>query len=869
MSLSTGDRLGPYEIVAAIGAGGMGAVYRARDTRLGRDVAIKVSQEKFGERFEREARVISSLNHPNICHLYDVGDNYLVMELIEGQTLADRIKQGAIPLEESLAIARQIADALEAAHEKGITHRDLKPGNVMVTEDGSVKVLDFGLAKVANVTPASGSDPELSPTISMHATQAGVILGTAAYMAPEQARGKNVDKRADIWAFGVVLFEMVTGKKPFAGEDLTDTLARVVRDEADLGAAPLELRPLLEKCLEKDPRKRLRDIGGIGPLLEIGRLKAAPRAAVRSTGRLWPGIAAALAVAAGVAVWAPWRTEPAPQLARFEVAIPENLTMTNAPPQLSPDGRHLSFSAESGGVTQVWIRSLDTLEARPLPGTENVRGMAFWSPDSRSIAFSSGQPATLKRMEIDAGLPQRLCNTASTGGAWGSQGVIVFVQPDGLYRVSETGGECSLLVTFDVTRGETGIDLPDFLPDGQHFLYRRTSAQNENNGIYVGSIDAEPGQQDPTVFLATASPAVYAPSPNGASGYILSSQDSTLLARPFDPDRLAFTGAAVPVAANIGSRLGSFSVSGNGTLAYRAGAGLSGILQITVLDREGHPVATVGGVGNNLEPAFSREGTQVAVVSAATSRDIWLYDFTGKAATRFTVHPATDDSPVWSPDDRYLVFRSDREGGVRNLYRKAASNAGSEELLLKSAQQKLPTDWSLDGRFLLFTSADPTTGDDLWYLPLDGAGGKPDEPQPYLKTEFNEAGARLSPDGRFVAYHSNASGSSEIYVRTFPDPSGGQWTISANGGTRPHWRRDGRELYYTAGNTMMAVAVTLEPTFHAAPPRELFTMTPGPSGFDVDAAGERFVKAVDTINVAGGPASSVTVVLNWQAALER
>ncbi len=888
MGMNLGDKLGHYEIVAAIGKGGMGEVYRAHDSRVGRDVAVKVSEQRFGERFEREARAIASLNHPNICMLFDVGPNYLVMELVEGQTLWERIKEGAIPLEESLNIARQIADALEAAHEKGIVHRDLKPGNVIVKEDGSVKVLDFGLAKVAP-TSRSASDndnPELSPTISMAATQAGVILGTAAYMAPEQARGKPVDKRADIWAFGVVLYEMVTGEKLFKGEDLTETLAAVVMKDPDLSSAPLELRPLLAKCLEKDPRKRLRDISGVDALLEVGRkeaqlaesqlqAKALPTAEARRSW-LWPVVAGVLAAGVAVALWAPWSTEPAPpEVVRFEVPIPENLRMTNAPPQLSPDGRFLSFVAESNGQAQVWIRPLDTLEARPLAGTESVVGAANWSPDSRSIVFSSGTPPKLKRVDIEGDLPQTLCD--SGGGAWGSLGVIVTYASGVLGRVSENGGECTALVTIDAAQGDSDVGFAYFLPDGEHFLYKRTSTQPARNGIYVGSINAEPGQQDLTILMPTSSAALYAPSPNtgqnSGAGYILFSEDSTLMARPFDPDRRAFTGPAVPLAANIGSRTGSYAVSDNGTLAYRAGAGLTGVLQITVLDRQGQPVATVGGVGNNTEPSFSRDRTRVVVsnkpLSPTDTTDIWLYDLARNAPTRFTFDPANDIYAVWSPDDSYLIFSSDREGGVANLYRKAASNAGNPELLLQSGEPKKPTDWSLDGRFLLFTKADPTTGNDLWYLPLDGPNGAPGEPQPYLATEFDEDWARLSPDGRFVAYSSDASGSREVYVRTFPDPSGGLWTISTGFGLNPHWRGDGRELFYTIRNRMMAVPVTLESTFQFGAPQPLFTMPGGPGSFDVDAGGERFIKAVDTTLGAELPQAPITVVLNWQAALER
>ncbi|HYV61929.1 MAG TPA: protein kinase, partial [Bryobacteraceae bacterium] len=432
MPLAAGDRLGPYEILAPLGKGGMGEVYRARDTRLGREVAIKVSAEQFSERFEREAKAVAALNHPNICSLFDVGPNFIVMELVEGPTLAERIAEGPISLDEALHVAGQIADALQAAHDNAIVHRDLKPGNVKIKPDGAVKVLDFGLAKVGS--PSAASQSENSPTLSMAATQAGMILGTAGYMSPEQARGKPVDKRADIWAFGVVLYEMLTGKRLFEGEDVVETLAAVVHKEPDWKLAPPRVQGVLQRCLVKDPKKRLRDISGVGLLLEQGEPKKS-----RGSNRilLWAGwAAAAVAIAAAVFVWAPWRTPPAPELVRFQVPPPEKATFQNAPPVLSPDGKKLAFIANAG-TQMVWVRSFDTLEARPLPGTEGAAAALFWSPDSRSIAYwYTPAPFKLKRVEVAGGPPQTLCETPASpaSGAWSPDGVIVF-HNTGLVRV--------------------------------------------------------------------------------------------------------------------------------------------------------------------------------------------------------------------------------------------------------------------------------------------------------------------------------------------------------------------------------------------------------------------------------------------------
>jgi Tol biopolymer transport system component len=715
----------------------------------------------------------------------------------------------------------------------------------------------------------------------MAATQAGMILGTAGYMSPEQARGKPVDKRADIWAFGVVLYEMLTGQRLFEGEDVVETLAAVVHKEPDWKLAPARVQGVLQRCLVKDPKKRLRDISGVGLLLEQGEPKKS-----RGSNRilLWAGwAAAAVAIAAAVLVWAPWRTPAVPELVRFQVPAPEKATFQNAPPVLSPDGKKLAFIVNTG-TTMVWVRSLDTLEARPLPGTEGAAAALFWSPDSRSIAYwNPPAPFKLKRVEVAGGPPQTLCETPAdpSSGAWSPDGVIIF-HNRGLLRVPAGGGDCTPLTTLDTARGDSGHRFPSFLPDGRHFVYLREAGKPENTGIYVGSLDAKPEQQSSKRVLATDGPAIYAPVPGSKTGYLLFRREGTLMAQPFDHGRLELAGDAVPAAEQVGggnaATGGYFSASATGALAYRNGAaGGAGNLQLTIFDRQGKVAGTAGELGNYTEPAFSPDGTQVAFVrfdnTTVGTGDIWLHEFARGTTTRFTFDPAQDRLPVWSPDGKQIIFSSERDGG-RNLYRKVATGAGTEELVFKSNEPKQPTDWSRDGRFLLFTNTDPKTNDDIWVLPLGQAVSPSAKPEVFLKTEFREAQAKFSPNGRFVAYTSDSSGTPEVYVQPFPNPSGGKWMISKGGGQQPHWRGDGKELFYRvgggAGATLMAVDITLAPAFKAGIPKMLFQSPVGNTTWDVTADGQKFVRAVQpTAAASGAPPEPITVVLNWAAGLKR
>ncbi|HSR06836.1 MAG TPA: protein kinase [Bryobacteraceae bacterium] len=891
MPLSAGTKLGPYEILTPIGKGGMGEVYRARDPRLNRDVAIKVSAQSFSERFEREAKVIASLNHPNICHLYDVGPDYLVMELVEGTTLADRIKEGAIPLEESLAIARQIADAIEAAHEKGITHRDLKPGNVMIRPNGLVKVLDFGLAKMGG-TPTAHSDN--SPTVTIGMTEAGVILGTASYMSPEQAKGKEVDTRSDIYAFGLVLYEMLTGKRLHQGETTTEVLASVIREDPDWEKVPLQVQRLLRRCLEKDPQKRLRHIGDVMALVDdaavSGAMPAAPPAATKNR-LLWPSVAVAgIAVAAvAAAVWAPWRTPSNVQAIRFQIESTDNAKfIPGGFPAVSPDGRWVVFPGTgSDGVTRQWIRGLDSVEVRPLTGTEspnNLPAPVFWSPDSRFIAFSTGaggaSPGQLKKLDISGGPPQTLCDVASAipGGAWNRDGVIVFGSNNGaLTRVSAAGGIAAPITVLDAARKESQHRWPQFLPDGRHFIYFRNSATPEFRGMYVGSIDAKPEQQSLKPLLLTDRQAVYSVPANGGPGRLLFLRDSTLFAQTFDPGRLELTGEAVPVADQVSSfvpaNAGLFSVSETGVLAYRVGPGGS-LDQLTWFDKQGKPAGTLGGMGSYGNAAISPDGARVAAVQYDTqlgNSNIWVMDIARGTSTRLTFNQGSDDNPVWSPDGKTIAYRSNH-GGHADLYQKPADGSGEERLLLKSDQDKTPTSWSHDGRFLLYASVDIKTRDDLWVLPVDGV----QKPYPFLRTEFREGAGSFSPDGRWIAYASDESGSPEIYVRPFSptasggSASGGKWLVSNGDGVLPRWRGDGKELFYIALSQFqqMAVDVTADKTFQAGVPRRLFTAPQFLFSYSVSSDGKRFL--FPAIGGAGANAQTpFTVVTNWQAALKK
>jgi serine/threonine protein kinase/Tol biopolymer transport system component len=871
-SLQPGQCLGPYRIEGFLAAGGMGEVYRATDNRLHREVAIKVSAARFSERFEREARVIASLNHPNICTLYDVGPNYLVMEYVEGPTLAERIHQGPIPTASVLDIARQMTAALEAAHQRLIVHRDFKPGNVKIRHDGTVKVLDFGLAKLPPAQTGASAHSDDSPTLTIAATQAGVLLGTAAYMSPEQARGEPVDKRGDVWAFGVVLWEMLTGKRLFQGKTTSDVLAAVIRDEPDLRQVPAKVRPLLKRCLEKDPQKRLRDIGdAMGIIESTPSSESATRPASSRLVWILTAVAAVLAVALAALSFIHFHeTPPRAEVIRFQIPGPRAHNFIPAP-WMSPNGRMIAFSAQGpAGRNVLWVRSLDAVDARALAGTEDAGDRSFWSPDSRFIGFTA--QGKLKKVAASGGPVEVLCDTPGLlpSAAWSPNGVIIFgSQGHGLMRVSESGGALSPLTVFDPSR-ESLHGSPAFLPDGRHFIYSRVSARAEYSGLYIGSLDASPEQQGSRRVMAALSSATYARSVDADLGYVLFVRDGVLMAQPFNNRRMEMAGEAVRIADGFdqsGQR--AFSVSENGVLAYRTGNTFP-TTQLSWFDRTGKTLGPVAEAGKYNSVALSPDGTRMAVSKGSGLMDIWVYEFVHGHSQRLTFEPARHFMAVWSPDGSRIAFTSN-PAGIFDLYQKASSGVGNEDLLLQSNEAKYPYDWSSDGRWLLYgVLAGPLN---LWLLPLVGDDRKP---MHYLTSQYNQSQARFSPDGRYVAYTSDETGKNEVYVQPLPQPSGGKWPVSKGGGNQPLWRRDGKELFYvSADSKMMAVDVSTTPVFSSGNPKALFAApvwggatSPNVTRYGVTPDGKRFLINTLTADTAA-PASPITVVLNWQIGLKK
>jgi len=897
MTVAAGTRLGPYEIIAPVGAGGMGEVYRARDTRLGRDVAVKVLPSSYADnkerlqRFEQEACAAGALNHPNILSIYDIGTHngspYVVSELLEGETLRERLNGSVLPSRKAIDYARQIAHGLAAAHEKGILHRDLKPENLFLTKDERVKILDFGLAKLTGA--ADGQAQTEIPTRRID-TDPGVVMGTVGYMSPEQLQGKAVDHRSDIFSFGAIFYEMLSNRRAFHGESAAETMSAILKeDPPDLSETNKNIAPALERvvhhCLEKNREARFHSASDLAFALEA--LSAATTISGQTVTAIapvwerpkrrerlvWIGATALLGLALLTAlpfVIAYFRnTGPTEGHAtRFFVFPPEKATMLGGGQHISPDGLRLIFAGNGAdGKRLLWTRQLDSLTIQLLPGTEDASN-PFWSPDSRVVGFFAAG-SKLKKIDFTGGPAQTLADVqGSGGGTWNRDGVIVFARSfsDGLYRVAATGGSSAQVTTLDESRKEIGHLWPYFLPDGRHFLYLARSAQKQNTGIYVGTLDS---QERKLLVNADSSPA-YAP-----PGFLLFLRERTLMAQSFDANKLQLSGEPFPVAEQLGYNLVTgrafFSVSQTGVLTFLSSN--SPNTQLVWIDRGGKQLAPIGSpvadTGVRLSPdekrlAVSRLDPQTA------SADIWLIDLARNNPSRFTFDPANESAPVWSPDGTRIVFASNRDG-VSNMYQRLSNGAGNDEVLLKSAQPTGPHDWSPDGKIILFGMISPKTGADLWLLPLFGD----QKPAPFIQTEFIETQARFSPDGRWIAYTSNESGSYQVYIQSFPT-SGGKWQVSTSGGAQPQWRRDGKELFYLAPDRkIMAVEVNgAGPTFVSGIPKPLFeahvsTIFPGGGGaiyYSVTGDGQRFL--VNTLAGDSMPAP-FTVVLNWTAGLKR
>jgi Tol biopolymer transport system component len=882
MTLSAGTRLGPYEILSPIGAGGMGEVYKARDTRLERDVAIKVlpshlsASEEMRQRFEREAKAISQLSHAHICALYDVNregeTEYLVMEHLEGETLADRLSKGPLPLEQTLRYGMEMADALDKAHRQGIVHRDLKPGNVMITKSG-VKLLDFGLAKA--VAPAAQSGATSLPTMAgtaQNLTEAGTILGTFQYMAPEQLEGKEADARSDIFAFGALLYEMATARKAFSGTSQASLIGSILRDDPTTISEIAPMMPpafnrVVKTCLAKDPEDRFQTAHDVKLQLqwiaEGGSLAGVPAPVVarrKNREKLAWAVAAVAVLAAALATLGYVRRAPVPPLtARFDIAAPEDLIAIDMP-RVSPDGRTIAFNAtDASGKTRIWVRPLNALSARALEGTDGTT-RPFWSPDSRFLGFFA--EGKLKKVDVTGGPPQKVCDAPSgADGSWSSEGVILFdgITGDPIQRVSATGGTSVVEVKPDASRKETQVAWPEFLPDGHHFIYMANGQKPEDNMYRLGSLGSKESKPvAPAQTLIT-----YAP-----PGYLLFVRDKTLVAQRFDLKSLKTVGEPAPVAEKIGTDavgLARFSVSRNGVLAYRSGDSGNRLLW---LDRSGKELETASGTAENGNPALSRQGDRLAFQVAdprSGKLDVWVRDLVRGVSSRFTFSAGSNFCPLWSPDGSRIVFTSETEGSS-SLVEKPASGQGEEKILLKSDEGRvIASDWSRDGKYIAY-SLRGKGGWDILVLPTSGDG----KPIPVLRTPFNELWPSFSPDGRFIVYQSNESGRAEVYVQTFPNATG-KWQVSTAGGFDASWRADGKEIFYRAPDQkLMAVDVQAGDTFQAGIPRPLF-----PARVPAGAARNRYVAAGDgqrflfVAPLGRESMTPTTVVLNWFAELGR
>ena len=876
MTFNPGTKLGNFEIVAPLGTGGMGEVYRAKDSKLKREVAIKVLPDMFagdGERiarFQREAEALASLNHPHIAAIHNFGElgesRFLVMELVEGETLAQRLARGPMALDEVLRAATQIADAVEAAHDKGIIHRDLKPANIKITPDGRVKVLDFGLAKMRE-TRDRNADISNSPTM---ASTPGLILGTAAYMSPEQAKGDEAGPASDVWAFGCVLYEMLSGERIFEGNSAPEILAGVFKQEPDWrrlpAATPEPIKRLLRRCMQKKEKLRIRDMRDVRIEIEDVRSGAstAPKTAqAKSPVRSWLVWVSVVVVAGLVGAAVVLALQPSRSLPEMRVDVTAPPSSSPASFAISPDGEKIVYSAVTEAGSRLWLRSLASVTAKPLVGTEEAT-FPFWSPDGRSIGFFAG--GKLKRVDIDGSSLQDLANVSvGRGGSWNRDGVIIFAPAAGvtpIFRISATGGEPVPVTRVDPARPQIHY-FPQFLPDGRHFIYY-VPGNPDVRGVYVAQLDSAESKR---LFDADAS-AVYA-----TSGQLLFVRQGTLFAQNFDASKLATSGNPFAVAEQVivegRPSVLALSASAAGPIAYRAGAAASsGMRQLAWIDRSGRELQKIGPLTTGVNPAMSPDGRQVALRRVVDGNDdIWLLDIgRSNILSRFTFDPANDADALWSPDGGRVVFCSNRKGAY-DLYMKSTAGSGNDEVLMTSTQNKVATDWSADGRFILFRSNDPKMSYDIWAMQIDGDR----KPVPVVQTNFDERDAQFSPDGKWIAYQSNESGRFEIYVQPFGS-TGKKLQVSTNGGAQVRWRRDGKELFYVAlDGRLMAVPITLPATGQTAEsgaPVPLFVthvggavQSPLKQQYTVSPDGQRFLMST----VPEESTAPITMILNWKA----
>jgi len=893
MSLKPGQRIGPYEVLAAIGAGGMGEVYRARDTKLHRDVALKILPPTFASdperiaRFEREAHVLASLNHTNIAGIYGLEDaagiKALALELVNGPTLADRIAEGPIAVPDAVAISRQIGEALEAAHEEGIIHRDLKPANIKLRPDGTVKVLDFGLAKVLVGNGASTPQMTASPTITTPAmTSMGVILGTAAYMSPEQARGRVVDKRADIWAFGCVVYEMLTGRRAFDGEDVTMVLASIVKSEPDWAALPVDtppgLRTILPRCVQKDPKQRLRDIGDVRLALD-GAFDTglSPRTSQTVALRPWqrPALLGPVAlvvggVAASVITWGTMR--PAvPQIDRLMIShpAPEVVGGPNVDIAVSSDGRRVVYLASDGNRGRIYLRPLDALSAARLGNVDSASNI-FMSPDGQWVGFVDVMDRTLKKVPVSAGPPITIAklppNITVQGATWGTDETIVFGSSTlnaGLFRVPAGGGEPEQLTKPDSQNGEGSHRLPEILPGGQAVVFAINTPDNQLDNARIALLDLRTGARK--ILVQGGTHPRYMP-----TGHLVYATPGTLRGVRFDLDRLEVRGNPVTVLDGVFTKPGgstSFSVSTTGTLTYIAGRGDTARRTLVWVDRQGREEPISVPPRAYAYARLSPDGTRVALDVREDTNDIWILDLMRQTLTRLTFDPGLNRGPVWTPDGRRVAFSTARDGG-ESIYWQAADGSGAAERLTQESGIQVPDSFSPDGTKLLFEQP----GNPPYNVGVASLTGER-KVELILREAFSEENAVLSPDGRWIAYQSNESGNDEVYVRPFPDVNAGRWQISAGGGTRPLWARNGRELFYfLSPGVVMAVPIRDGNSFAAGTPQAVFkgTYLAPQSGrmYDVSPDGRRFLM-IKNAEAGDAPPPQLVVVRNWFEELKR